>query len=172
MKTKIIFIILFAVVSIFAYAEESLNGIIKVMVDNIKVENSRCITIPGDKGVLRIYMESKNISPHSIEYLVIDYNGNQTSFQAGSNFLITQDDKLVFGKHKDRVYAKINDNTYKEQLKIKHNNILYDYTSNNIKITVDGNKFTAEEVLYDRSSEKFVVYSNGMAVKQIEVGTQ
>lgn len=171
MKTKIVLIILFVAVSIFAYAEEkNLTGFIKAMVGSIKVENSRCVTIPGAKGVLRIYIESHKSNPHSLDLVVIDYNGNQTPFQAGDNFLVTQDDKLVFGKYNDKVYAKTNNKPNKEYLKIKYNNFLYDYTGNDVKINADDNKFTAEEVLYDKNNNKFTVYKNSEAVKQIELG--
>lgn len=170
MKIKIIFLILFMTVSVSVYAEENLNSVIKLMVSNINVDNSRRITIPGQKGVLRIYIESNKINPHSIELVVIDYNGIKTPFQAGNNFLITQDDKLVFGKYNNVVYAKANHKTYKEYLKIKHNNYLYDYRNNNIKITADDNKFTAEEVLYNRSEDMFTVYKNKQVVKQVKLG--
>lgn len=170
MKTKIVFIILFTVISIFAYAKEIiLDEFIKDMVDSIKVENSRCITIPGKKGALRIYIESYKSKPHSLDLVVIDYNGNKTPFQAGNNFLVTQDDKLVFGKYNGKIYAKANDKPNKEYLKIKHNHYLYDYTGNNIKIAADDEKFTAEEVLYNKDNDKFTVYENRKAVKQIEL---
>lgn len=166
MKRKFIFSILFLLLPIMAFAEDRYyKDIIIEMVDNIKVENSRSITIPGQKGVLRIYIESNKVNPHSIELVVIDYNNKKTSFQAGNNFLITQDDKLVFGKYNDVVYAKAYNKPQREHLTIKHNSFFYDFTEDNIKISAGDNSFMAEEVLYNKSKSQFTIFNNSAEVK-------
>lgn len=170
MKMKLLFVILFTAASFFAYAEESLDSIIKVMVDNIKIDNSKCVTIPGPKGVLRIYVESNKRNPHSTEFVVINYNDKQISFHAGNNFLITQDDNLVFGKYNNMVYAKKYMQPIKEHLKIRYNSFLYDYSSKELSVTVYDNEFTAKEVLYNRDESKFTIYQENNEVKHIELG--
>lgn len=171
MRVKFIVSILLLIVPFVVYAENrSVEDVVRVMVESIKVGNSRCITIPGEKGVLRIYIESNKVNPHSIELVVIDYNGKQTSFQAGNNFLITQDDKLVFGKYDDIVYAKTYNYPGKEVLKIKYNQLVYDYSSKNIKVSATAdNSFSAEEVLYSKDKSQFTIYKNNKAVKNLVI---
>lgn len=170
MKMKLFFIILFTAVSVFAYADEKLNKIIKVMVDNIKIDNSKSVTIPGLKGALRIYIESGNYNRNSNEYVVISYNEKQVTFHAGNNFLITQDDNLVFGKYVSMVYAKKYVQSNKEHLTIKYNGFIYEYSSKNVSISVDDQEYTAEEILYDKDDKIITIYEKSKPKERVNLG--
>ena len=133
MKIRLFLTILLTFAAMNIYAQES-TEIVAKMIGGLRADNSKSITIPGKKGAIRIYFESLKTTPYASELIHIDYNDKVSPFQAGSNFVITQDDKLIFGRYDDKIYARGYIDKNNEYVSIKHNNYVYEYSRDNIKI--------------------------------------
>ncbi len=167
MSSKIAALICFMFISFFSNAQEA-TPVGKTMIDNLRVDNSRRITIPSQTDVLRIYIEKKNINPMNNERVEINHHEKKSTFHTGANFAVTQDEILVFARKDEKVYAKAFQNK-DEALTIQFKNLKYIFEKNMIK--VHSNKiheeFYAEEVIFDTADNSFIVYNKGKVVKKI-----
>lgn len=110
-------LIVFLFIRAELYAEN--DNIINYLTKNIRVNNTRCLTLHGDEGALSIFLEKKKLNNYVSGKIYIYYNGNEIGFHADNNFVITKDDDLVFVKNGKEVYAKIDNKKFKDPLTIK-----------------------------------------------------
>lgn len=169
MKIKLFLTILLTFASVSIYAQES-KEIVAKMIDGLRVDNSKSITIPGRKGAIRIYFESLKTTPYSSELINIKYNDKISPFQAGSNFLITKDGKLIFGRYNDKIYARGYTDRHNEYISIKHNNFIYDYNNSIIKIYENKEEvLSGKEIIYDKTKSSFTIYDKNKLIKTMSV---
>lgn len=170
MKIRLFLTILLTFAAMNIYAQESAEIVAKMM-GGLRADNSKSITIPGKKGAIRIYFESLKTTPYASELIHIDYNDKVSPFQAGSNFVITQDDKLIFGRYDDKIYARGYVDKNNEYVSIKHNNYVYEYSRDNIKIYDSKEQIlTGKEIIYDKNKASFMVYDKNKLLKTKAVG--
>lgn len=163
-------IILSAVIPFCSYAQNR-SALAASMVDNLNVNNSRSVIIPGDNGVLNVYFEKKGSQNMSVQSMELVYNGIRSTFQIGTNIAITQNGSLVFAQNNNKVYVHTASGC-KEDLKIQLGNIAYIYHKDYVLIKYKDEEFKFNEAVYDKSKSSFQVYNNGRYIKTVELKKQ
>ncbi len=171
MSSKIIIIMLLIFSAFYAYSQEA-TSIGKAMIDNLNVSNAKCITIPSQTDVLRIYLERNKLNSITAERVEINHHERKSVFHTSTNFAITQDETLVFARKGDKVYAKAFANK-DEDLSIKFNNLKYIFEKNMIKIHGSRihEEFYAEEVIFNTADNSFILYNKGKLIKKISTSS-
>lgn len=154
--------------SSIAYAGK--DDIVREMSKNLRVDNTRCLNLPGNEGSLGIFIEKKKIDRNIAGKVYINYNYNEIGLHAGNNFVITKDSDVVFVKNGRKVYARIDGKKFNDPLVIKVCSfVLITYDKKNLIVKVEDKEIKAKEILFDRSKLELSILENGKAVKTINV---
>lgn len=166
-KLLIINIIVLILTAGLSYAGED---IIKEMTKNLRVDNTRCLNLPGNEGSLGIFLEKKKIDRYIAGKVYINYNYNEIGLHAGNNFVITKDDDIVFVKNGRQVYAKIDGQKFNEPLVIKVCSfLLITYDKKNLIVRNEEKEIKAKEIFFDRNKLELSILEKGKTVETMKV---
>lgn len=170
MYKKILFINILLIIFSFSPVYAGKDDIVEEMAKNLRVDNTRCLNLPGKEGSLGIFIEKKQINRYIAGKVYIDYNHNEIGLHAGNNFVITKDSDVVFVKNGKRVYARTDGKKFTEPLVIKVcSYVLITYDKKNLVVKIDNKEIKAKEILFDRSKLELSVLDKGKVVKTLKV---
>lgn len=167
MLNRLVVSIVLVIFPLFAFADRDIS-IAEKMLENLRVDNTKNVVIPGNYGLLKVFFEkSKTTIPHSTVELIYDDKKN-TFNMYGKSLAITQDGHLIFAVKDHRVYAK-SVHGPKESVKIQFKDMQLIY--NDYSIHVDYNKLSLDcsEFVYNRKSNTIKLYKNGQHINSIEL---